>query len=112
MSQHGEYYNPEAERSPREIKDLRAENRHQNERLARVEREVRDMRIALVGIDDRNGLRGELRQYQSDTNETLKAINSKLDTMPKTILYMIFGVIGAAGGLAGLIYGALRLLGG
>lgn len=110
----GEYYNPEDEAAtPRkDVKALKDENRHQNERLAYVEREVRDMRVALVGIDDRNGLRGELRQYQYETRESLAAINAKLEGMVKTMLYVVFGVIGASAGLAGLVFGAIRALGG
>jgi hypothetical protein len=117
---YGEYYRPdEHNRSPGEVRDLRAENRRQNARLKRIEEHVDDLRegqtilkVTLIGPDGENGLRGELRRYQGETNATLKAITDKLDSMPMTIAKIIFWTVGAMGTVGGLIIGLLRLLGG
>ena len=108
MSNYGEYY---MERSPEEIADLRAENRGQNRRLERVEERVTELRVALVGIDDRNGLRGELRNHKQHTEEQLTAIEAKVDKIVPAILKGVITAIGAAGTIVGIIVGVLRVIG-
>ncbi|HMA79141.1 MAG TPA: hypothetical protein VKP88_08615 [Candidatus Paceibacterota bacterium] len=108
MSNYGEYY---MERSPEEIADLRAENRGQNRRLERVEERVTELRVALVGIDDRNGLRGELRNHKQHTEEQLTAIEAKVDKIVPAILKGVVTAIGAAGTIVGIIVGVLRVIG-
>ena len=106
--QWGEYY---MERTPEEIRDLRAENRAQNKRLENVERSVTEMRVALVGIDDKNGLRGELREHKDNTNKKLEHIESQLDGMVSSIAKSVGAIIGVAGTIVGIIAALVRIFG-
>lgn len=100
------------ERTPEEIRDLRAENRAQNLRLEAVERGVTELRVALVGIDDNNGLRGELREHKEYTRAALEGIEAKLDGIVPQILKAIGATIGTLSALAAIIWTVLEIIGG
>lgn len=105
----GEY---EMERSPEQIQDLRAENRSQNRRLERVEERVTELRVALVGIDDRNGLRGELRDHKEYTQKKLDHIESELDKIVPQIKKAIIATVGLIGTLVAIGGTLYRIFGG
>lgn len=100
------------QRSPEEISDLREENRNQNRRLQRVEERVAELRVALVGIDDHNGLRGELRDHKEWTQVKLSEIETKLDRIIPTIVKAIVTAVGLIGTLAGVAAALYRIFGG
>lgn len=105
----GEYY---MERTPEEINDLRAENRSQNRRLERVEERVTELRVALVGIDDRNGLRGELRDHKDYTRAKLSEIDSKIDKIIPSIFKAVTAAVAFIGTVVGIIAALVRMTGG
>jgi len=94
------------ERTPEEIQDLRAENRGQNKRLERVEERVTELRVALVGIDENNGLRGELHEHKQNTQTKLKEIEDKIDK----IVPSIFASVAAAAAFAGTVVGIIATI--
>lgn len=106
---YGEYY---MERSPEEIQDLRAENRAQNRRLERVEERVTELRVALVGIDDRNGLRGELRDHKEATQAKLSQIDAKIDKIVPSIFKAVTAAVGFIGVVVGIVSALIRIIGG
>lgn len=107
-STHGEYY---MERTPEEISDLRAENRGQNRRLERVEERVTELRVALVGIDDRNGLRGELRDHKEATQAKLSEIDAKIDKIIPSIFKAITAAVAFIGTVVGIVAALIRIFG-
>lgn len=109
MNEWGEYHMPE-ERTPREIHDLRMENRAQNMRLERVEKSVTELRVALVGIDDRNGLRGELRDHKDYTTKALTEIEAKIDTLVPRLMKSIAAIVTVVGTVVGIAVGLVRIL--
>jgi len=98
------------ERTPEEIRDLRVENRIQNNRLESVERGVTELRVALVGIDDNNGLRGELRDHKDYTRTKLDDIEKKIDSIIPAMLKSIGATLGALSALAAIIWTVIELL--
>lgn len=102
---HGEY-----QRTPEEIRDLRIENRHQNERLEKIEERLTEMRVTLVGIDDKNGLRGELREHKEATKAKLAGIEQKVDDIVPAIMKGIAGIIAALSGVAAIIWTILEVM--
>jgi len=108
-SNYGEYY---MERTPEEIQDLRAENRAQNRRLERVEERVTELRVALVGIDDRNGLRGELREHKDYTRAKLDDIDHKLDNIVPTVFKAAGAAIGTLSAFAAVVWTIIQIIGG
>lgn len=105
----GEYY---MERTPEEIRDLRAENRAQNKRLEAVEQRVAELRVALVGIDDQNGLRGELREHKENTSRQLSHIEEQIDGIGKDVAKSVATVVGVAASIVGIIAALVRIFGG
>jgi hypothetical protein len=103
----GEYY---MERTPEEIRELRSENRAQNLRLEAVERGVTELRVALVGIDDNNGLRGELRDHKNYTRHKLDDIEQKIDRLIPAMIKSIGAVIASLSALAALVWTMVQLL--
>jgi hypothetical protein len=95
-----------------EVKELRAENRAQNRRLQRVEERVAELRVALVGIDDRNGLRGELRDHKEYTQIKLAGIEDKIDKIMPAIFRAIAAGVGFVGTLVGIAAALYKILGG
>lgn len=96
----GEYYNDGTPRSEKEIRELRAHNKEQDDRMKGIEEMVLETRTALVGIDGKNGLRGELRDYQASTGARLSAIEAKLEQIIPTIFRIMGGVVAALSALA------------
>jgi len=97
------------ERTPQEIQDLRTENRAQNLRLERVEERVTELKVALVGIDNNNGLRKELRDHKEYTQQKLSSIEGKLDKLIPDILKAIVTTLGVIGTIVGIIAGVIKL---
>jgi hypothetical protein len=56
----------------------------------------------MYGVDGQNGLRRELRNYQSETREQIKTLNAKIDKLvPK--------IIGAVSAIVAIIVGISKL---
>lgn len=100
------------ERTPEEIQDLRAENRSQNRRLERVEERVTELRVALVGIDENNGLRGELHDHREATKAKLAEIEGKIDKILPSIFKAVAAAVGFIGAVVGIVAAIIRMLGG
>lgn len=92
------------ERSPEDIRELRSENRHQNERLDRIEERLTEVRVTLVGIDDNNGLRGELREHKLYTQNKLTNIEEKVDEIVPSMMRGIAALLGALSAIAAIIW--------
>lgn len=97
--------------------ELRQENHQQNRRLENVERlaqetrdEVHALKVALIGINGDNGFRGDQLKQEQKTRESINEIKSTIDKIVPTILKAIAAIIASFAGLAGVVYGAARLL--
>lgn len=63
----------------------------------------------LVGLDGKNGLRGELRQYQKQTQEQLDTVFVRINSIGVNMLKTVSGIIGALGGITGVVYALYRI---
>ena len=105
-TQWGEYEMPHPRRSPEQLVELRAENRRQNDRLKKIESDVdetkrhlaaiaesqAELRVYLIGIDGKNGMRS-----------VVNGLHVSMDRLPRQIALIIAGMIGAAGTLVGIV---------
>lgn len=97
------------QRTPEEIKELRSENRHQNDRLSKIEERLTEVRITLVGIDNNNGLRGELRDHKVYTQSKLADIEKKVDDLVPSILKGMAAIIGVVSAFVGIVWTVVEL---
>lgn len=92
---------------PRDIRDLRRENKQQNERIQRIEIQVGEVKTYLIGIDGRNGIRGEVKDIHTQIKELNENIQ-QLRGLPWKLTIQIGGLMGGLGGLGLLIYEMIR----
>ena len=86
-------------RTPEEISELRRHNQKQDDRIGEIEKDIRDIKTTLIGIDGKNGMRSQLSQ-----------INAKLERLerrPWTWALEVSGIMGGAGVLIFMIYQAI-----
>lgn len=110
-------------RSPEELRELREKNEEQDRRIRKIAddmdviragleqnyRQMAKIETYLVGLDGNNGLRGELREYQKYTTMSMDAMRERVEKIGGEVLRTASGVIGAIGGVAGIIYAIIRI---
>jgi len=90
------------DRLPNEISELREHNKQQDVVIRETRDLARGLYNGMYGVDGQNGLRRELRNYQSETREQIKTLNAKIDKLvPK--------IIGAVSAIVAIIVGISKL---
>ena len=81
---------------PKNIIELRKENREQNQRIHKIEKDVESIRVTLIGIDGQNGMRAKLNEMSESIKE--------LHKMPWKLAIQISAILGGLATAALLLY--------